>query len=128
MFKDNEFLKTVLGLFGVPDIAFDFADPVAVLFAVIFSEQIFIFFLSIVIWLAVKFFSSGVGNKPTEFMDKKRDDLDVSTYQYSDISDMKNMYKSDKTPGFFSVVFKGFLLPVLVIFIAITIAMEFAYG
>ncbi len=128
MFKDSEFLKTILNLFGVPEVTFDFADPLVVLYAVIFSEQIFVFFLSIVIWLLIKLFSSGVGKKPTEYMDKKRDDLNISTYQYSDISDMKNMYKSDKTPGFFSVVFKGFLLPVLVIFIAITIAMEFAYG
>ncbi len=44
MFNDSEFLKIVLGVFGIPDIAFDFADPLVLLYAVIFSEQIFVFF------------------------------------------------------------------------------------
>ncbi len=61
-------------------------------------------------------------------MDKKRDDIGISTYKYNDIKDMKDIYKGNKTPGFFSVVFKGFLLPVFIIFVAITIAMELAYG
>tara|TARA_R110001592_G_scaffold20926_15_gene84713 strand:- start:1249 stop:1635 length:387 start_codon:yes stop_codon:yes gene_type:complete len=128
MFKDSEFLKVVLGLFGVPEGTYDFADPAVVLLAVIFSEHLFVFFLSVLIWGSVRFFRAYVGQSPAQVMKKKKDGSGVSTYQYSDMSNMHKMYKTDKRPSFFAVAFKGFILPVLVIFLAITISMELAYG
>ena len=55
MFEDNEFLQTVLVYAGVPEDVFEYADPIAILFVFIFSTRVFVFLLSVLLWLLVIF-------------------------------------------------------------------------
>lgn len=124
MFKDSEYLQTVLMWFGVPEGIFDHADPLAVFIVFIFGQRIFIFFLSILIWMFVKFLRAHVDPNAN----KEKMSGGFTTHQYHDMSEMGKMYKGDKKPTFMSMAFKGFIIPVLVIFIAISIAMEMSNG
>lgn len=128
LFKDNEFLETLLGVFGVPDFAFEFADPVVLLYAVIFSEHLFVLVLSVVLWTGRLFFTS---YRDTRTSDKMKgggaSKGDILTHQYSDISSMSGEGKEKKS-SWFGAVFKGFILPVIVIYIAISASLYLVYG
>ena len=128
MFKDNEFLQQVLIYSGVPEGIFDYADPLAILFVFIFSSRIFIFLLSVFLWLFVVFIRGRMGRNPHGQGGGGMGGYDVSTHQYHDMNSMHKMYKVDKKPSFFWLVFKGFVFPVGIIYIAITIALGMVYG
>ncbi len=126
MFEDSEFLKTALIYSGVPEAVFEYADPITLLFVFIFSSRIFVFFLSVMLWLFVVFIRGRMNSGP--YGQNNMEGNGVSTHQYHDMSSMHKMYKVDKKPSLISVVIKGFVLPVLVIYVAITIAIGMAYG
>lgn len=126
MFED--YIRTVLPFMGVPSSAFDYADPWAVLGAFIFSSEIAVFFLSIFIWVAVKFVSIGVTPKPKHFQSSRLEDLGINAHQYNDKDTSKQFFGIEEKPSFFGVMIKGFIIPVAVIFGAILFAREMAFG
>lgn len=128
LFKDNEFLEVLLGVFGIPDFAFEYADPVVLLYAVIFSEHLFVLVLSVVIWTGRLFFTSYHDRRTFDKMKGGgTSKSDVLTHQYSDINSMSDGFKEKKSSWFWAV-FKGFILPVIVIYIAISASLYLVYG
>ncbi len=120
---DDDFIKTVLGVIGIPEMAFDYVDPWAALGMFIFSSRILAFLMAVFIWCGVifiKMFRSN-GFKETNSMQK----MGPTTHQYH-MTDMKGMYKMDHKPSLLGVAVKGFILPVFILFIAISMAMKVA--
>ncbi len=124
----DEYLRTVLPLMGVPSSAFDYADPLSVLGAFVFSSEILVFILSSFIWVAVKFVSIGIAPKPENSQSGRLDDLGLSTHSYGDKAEVNSAWGDQKKTGFVSAMFKGFVIPVLLIFAGILIVREVAYG
>lgn len=126
---DGEFLKDILTLLGTPEFLFEKADPLAVFFVFLFSSRIFVFLLSVAVWTMVVIVRAYVSGNPNERSRKKMNKMGgFSIHQYHAPSDMMGMGSKPKNTTFLAAAIKGFALPVLVIFIAITIAAEMAYG
>ena len=128
MFEDSEFLQQILIYAGVPENVFEYADPITLLFVFIFSSRLFVLFVSAVLWLLVMFIRSRMNSDPYGQRNNNMEGYGVSTHQYHDMNSMHKMYKVDKRPSFIAVVIKGFVLPVLVIYVAITISLGMVYG
>ena len=122
------YIRAVLPLMGVPSSAFDYADPWAVLVAFVFTSEIAVFFLSIFIWIVIKFVTVGVTAKPKHFQSSRLDDLGITAHQYSDKNTSKQFFGIEEKPSLFGVMIKGIILPICIIFGAIIIAREMAFG
>ncbi|PCK00514.1 MAG: hypothetical protein COA45_01665 [Zetaproteobacteria bacterium] len=116
----DEYLQTVLTMMGVPSGLFDVADPMSVLFVYIFSTQILTFILSVVIWLMLFLFKShhDVGIKKQMKVSEKHS----KTHRY----DMKDPFKMEavKKPSMLGMAMRGVIIPIIVIYIALSISMS----
>ncbi|PCI57096.1 MAG: hypothetical protein COB36_02160 [Alphaproteobacteria bacterium] len=116
----DEYLQTVLMLLGVPENLFSVASPLSVLFVYIFSTRILVFILSIVIWAMLFLFKSryDVGIKQQTKVREKHS----KTHRY----DMKDPFKMEKIkkPSLLGMAMRGVILPIMVIFIALSVAMS----
>lgn len=122
----NQYLRDMMVLMGVPDSFFNHADPLHVFFVFIFSSEIFVILLSIVIWGTILFFRSFIHGDPKSAAGATRiEDLGFQTHEYTDKKKVKTRFKEDKPTGFFAVVVKGFMLPVIIIFFCITVTVRF---
>lgn len=120
---DNEFVQIFLFLFGVPEGAFEGnISSEALFYAVIFSTEMFVFFLSIIIWsvaLIFRFYHYGGGGCPDKHV--RRNEAIVHSYN---VKDIKIKYKEQGSGNIIAIVITGFILPVLVIFGAILISLK----
>ena len=119
----DEHLQTVLMLMGMPESLFDVANPLSVLFLFIFSTRIFTLIMAVIIWLVLFLFKPryGAGIK----QQKKVSEQNAKTHRY-DMKDPFKMEEVDKKPSLLGIMMKGFILPVMVIFIALSVAMSMA--
>lgn len=121
MMMDNEHLQMVLMFMGIPEGLFSVANPLSVLLMFIFSTRIITFILAVLIWAVLFLFKPryGVGIKEQ----RKARTENSKTHRY-DMKDPFKMEKVEKKPSLLGIVMKGFILPVMVIFIALSIAMS----
>ena len=121
----NEYLQTALMYMGVPEVVFSVADPMTVLTLFVFSSRILTFLAAVGLWsivFFVKFFTTKGMEDPFN-----RSTSDHNIHQY-DMNNMHRMYNMDQKPSMLGIFIKGFVLPVLIIFLALTFALEMAYG
>tara|TARA_B100001989_G_C24510841_1_gene450323 strand:- start:889 stop:1275 length:387 start_codon:yes stop_codon:yes gene_type:complete len=120
---ENEYIQNILIMVGVPEIVFDKGiDAESLLWSFIFSTELLIFILSIVIWsvtLMARMYSTGTVSNPNKHV--RRNEALVHSY---DGKDMKLKYKDERSENIISIIIKGFIFPVLVIFSAIMIGLK----
>lgn len=116
----DEYLQTVLMLLGMPEDLFSVANPMSVLLVYIFSTRILTFILSIVIWAVFFLFKPrhNVGIK----QQKKVREKHSKTHRY-DNKDPFKMEKANK-PSLLGMTMRGVILPIMVIFIALSVVMS----
>ena len=116
----DESLQTVLILMGMPSDLFSVANPMSVLFVYIFSTRILTFVLSIVVWAAFFLFKArhDVGIK----QQMKAREQHSTTHRY----DMKDPFKMEevKKPSLLGMAMRGVILPIMAIFIALSVVMS----
>lgn len=126
-FFRNEYLRNIMTFMGVPDSVFNHADPLYVFFVFIFSSELFVLFLSIVIWGGIVYARSFIQGETKGLGGATRiEDLGLQTHEYTHKKHVKTRFNKEKPTGFFAVVIKGFMLPVIIIFIVFMIILEFA--
>ncbi len=134
----DDYISTVLTMLGVPDISFDYADPMAVLAVFIFSTELLTFALAVVLWGVMAFFKSSSDKWGIKEQQKKRENDDIKSYDYHG-ADMKQMSKANKMgnihqmggmdkmkqgPSVLSTIMTKFVFPVVIIFIVLSFAMS----
>ena len=116
----DEYLQAVLMLLGMPEDLFSVANPMSVLLIYIFSTRILIFILSIVIWAVLFLFKSrhDVGIKKQVKVRAKHS----KTHRY----DKKDPFKMEqvKKPSLLGMTMRGIILPIMAIFIALSVVMS----
>ncbi len=121
----NVYLREIMVLFGVPESVFNHADPLYVFFVFMFSSEIFVFMLSIVIWGMILYIRSFIHGETKSLKGVTRiEELGFKTHEYTDKINLKNRFKEGKSTGFFAVVIKGFMMPVIFIFFFIIIVVR----
>lgn len=120
---ENEFVQYLLMLFGLSeDMLKGNLSGEALFYAVLFSTEMLVLILSIIIWsatLVFRLYHYGSGGCPEKHV--RRNEAVVHSYNSKD---MKNKYKEQGSGNIISIVIAGFILPVLVIFGAILISLK----
>lgn len=124
-FFKNDYLREIMIIMGVPSSVFNHADPLYIFFVFIFSSEIFLLLLSVLVWSGVLYVRSFIhGDVKSSSGVTRIEELGFSKHEYSDASHMKARYKADQSTGFWAVGVKGFILPILIIFAVIWVSVR----